>query len=535
MTDTPATTNGSHPAPAFDQVDSDLLMAEIDSLRESLDAAMLELAMEDAEWRRMSASAGQEFSKAGIDKAAELARLMALKNPIVKRGLEVQGNYVFGQGVSIRARAPQLQPLIASFLTRNRDQLFGLQIQLIRDRELACDGNLFLALWTDPLTGDVTIRRIPQQEVVDIITDPEDRAVTQYIKRTWTQKTLQRDGTTKEEQRTALYPDWRYRPRNRPQNFGGTPVMWQAPVYHIAVGAFSDWLFGLSEIYSVIDWARAYKSMLEDWATITRALARFAWKRRTAGTSRAVQAATRQMATTIGQSGQGERNPPPPAGASAIMGGSQEDLEPMKTAGATTKMEDARRLLLMVAAGQGLPETFYGDASVGALATARSLDRPTELKMQARQQLYRETFDDLCAYQLLASARAPRGAVRVAQLATVARAAAAEYLIWRPNSDDPERRPIDAVIEQDWPRIVEPDPKAEVDAVVAAAPRLPSARLVARELLRALRIADADALLAEMFPEGDTPNAKPNRDPDESDNPDDREPEDSDPADTSDA
>jgi hypothetical protein len=34
-------------------------------------------------------------------------------------------------------------------------------------------------------------------------------------------------------------------------------------------------------VYAALDWARAYKEFLEDWASIAKALSRFAWKSRT--------------------------------------------------------------------------------------------------------------------------------------------------------------------------------------------------------------------------------------------------------------
>jgi hypothetical protein len=483
------------------------LATEVDSLREALDAQTLELALEDREWRRLIAGAPQEFSKPGIDRISQLARLMAIKNPLVKRALKVQGSYVFGQGVTLGARHAELQPVMRRFVDLNRDQLFGLQAQLLKDKELACDGNLFLALFTDPLSGAVRVRTIPLEQIVDVVTDPEDRQTVWYYKRSWVERTVDRaTGAPRDTTRTAYYPDWRYRPRTRPPTWGDQDVAWDTPLYHVAVGAFSDWTWGLSEVYAAIDWARAYKEFLEDWATITRALSRFAWKRATRGTSKAVQAAKRQMATTLGTgTGQGETNPPATVGAVAVLG-EGEDLEPMRTSGATTKMEDGRRLLLMVAAATNLPETFFGDSAVGTLATAKSLDRPTELAMSERQQLWREIYADLCDYALREAVRAASRRILarpeltpLRQLGRVERVDdTSEEVVWA--TDPVTGKPVDATVVQTWPPIVEIDPGAEVDTVMAAAPALPDPRLIAQLLLQALRVADADDVLERLFP-----------------------------------
>jgi hypothetical protein len=71
------------------------------------------------------------------------------------------------------------------------------------------------------------------------------------------------------------------------------------------------------------------------------------------------------------------------------MAGEGTELSAVKTAGATTSADEGRRLLLMVCAAFGFPETFFGDTSVGNLATAKSLDRPTELKFRDRQELWK--------------------------------------------------------------------------------------------------------------------------------------------------
>ena len=63
----------------------------------------------------------------------------------------------------------------------------------------------------------------------------------------------------------------------------------------------------------------------------------------------------------------------------------------------------------MVAAATGLPESFFGDVSVGTLATARSLDRPTELKFHSRQTLWADVLRDLLGYVIDQAVTAPRG------------------------------------------------------------------------------------------------------------------------------
>jgi hypothetical protein len=284
-------------------------------------------------------------------------------------------------------------------------------------------------------------------------------------------------------------------------------VVWDAPVYHVKVGGLSDMRFGVPETYSALDWARAYKEFLEDWATIVRAYSRFAFQMTTKGGKKGLAAAKAKLGTTIG-TGARETNPPPNAGSILAVPDGQK-LDPIRTAGATTKAEDGRRMLLMVAAATGLPETFFGDASVGSLATAKSLDRPTELRFCDRQTLWAGIHNDILQYAIDRVAIAPRGKLSGT---------------WVINDEHDERRvvleidpetgePIDRHIDIDFPPVLEHDKKADIEAVIMAATLdgkaaagTISPKVVSRLLLTALGEDDIDDLLDELFPEDEEGN-----------------------------
>ncbi len=71
----------------------------------------------------------------------------------------------------------------------------------------------------------------------------------------------------------------------------------------------------------------------------------------------------------------------------------------------------------MVAAALDLPETMlFGRADVGNLATATTLDRPTELKFLFIQQVWREIITKILRYVLKRSSLAPSGKVKEAKV-----------------------------------------------------------------------------------------------------------------------
>lgn len=463
--------------------------------------ADLELALEDIGWQRLTWQTDQEFSVDGLRRIRYLARLFFLKNPLVKRAVTVQSHYVFGQGVSIASPEPVVNEVIQRFLSdaKNQAELTTHQARIMKEQELALLGDVFFVLFPSRTTGRVLIRTIPPDEVDDIICNPEDAKEPWFYRRRWQATRFDPSGNPIRSSQTAYYPDWRYTPSFKPRNIGQHPVRWESPVYHVKVGGLSDMKFGVSEVYAAIDWARAYKEFLEDWATLTRAYSRWAHKITTKGGSRGIAAAKSKLNTTFGNSGTGTETNPPPLVGSTFLQGEGTNLETMRIGGANVSAEDGRRIMLMVMSAVGLPETFFGDASVGTLATAKSLDRPTELKMVDRRTLWSDVFKNLVSFALYWAARAPGGRL------------AGQVMIEEEEDGTPrltfQGEPIQ--IDVDYPPLLEHDVDEQVGAISQAAPNIPDARLIAKMLLTALGQDDIDSLLDEMFNEDGSPKSPP--------------------------
>jgi hypothetical protein len=167
--------------------------------------------------------------------------------------------------------------------------------------------------------------------------------------------------------------------------------------------------------------------------------------------------------------------------------------------------EDGRRLLLQAIAVSGFPETFYGDVSVGTLATAKSLDRPTELKIIDRQALWADIIKDIFNYVLLQSAKAPKGTIKAPVPKEDDAGEWIEYINW------PEG--IDATIKVQWPPIVEDDVPALVGATIDAATLkgagggIPQ-EVIIRQLLNLLGVPDIDEVMALWLEDEEERTAK---------------------------
>ncbi len=457
--------------------------------------ADLELALEDEGWTQLATFGGHEFSRAGLRKICSLARLMYLKNPLIKRGVDVQTYYVYGQGVNIRAKDPEVNDVIQAFLSdsKNEAELTSHQARMEKERDLQIEANLFFVFFTE--NGRVRVRTIPVDEVDEIICNPEDSKEPWYYVRSWSYQQFDAaTGISAPQERIAYYPDWHYRPasKDRLDKINGHDVMWDTPVYHVTSGGLSRMRFGVSEFYAALDWARAYKEFLENWSTIVKAYARFAWK----ASGMTTQAAMDAVKAKVGSTGSINTNPPPVV-ASTLLEPGNVKMDPIRTAGATTSAEDGRRLLLQVAAIFGIPETFFGDVSVGTLATANSLDRPTELKMVSRQTFWADIHRNILSYVVMQAVKANRltGTVTEEDDGT-------------PQVDLGD---VDPTITVTFPPVLEHDVAESVGAITKAATLdgkmlagtidLPVA---ARMLLNALGEEDIDAILDQQFPAGES-------------------------------
>jgi len=164
-----------------------------------------------------------------------------------------------------------------------------------------------------------------------------------------------------------------------------------------------------------------------------------------------------------------------------------------------------------VAASAGLPESFFGDVSVGTLATARSLDRPTELKFVSRQTLWGDTLQAILYYALVQAVRA--GEIKGNIISDDDGVPQLELPpVVNPDTGEMEER--DLSFNVSFPPVLEHDVTTAVDSIVKAATLGGSAmagtmdkRTVTRLLLTALGEDNIDELLDIIYPpdeEGDT-------------------------------
>lgn len=441
-----------------DQTDGHFALWQTELLYERIAELEDHLHRDEQGWRELGAEGSTEWSKQSVDRLARRCRLYWLSNPLIRRAVNLRVYYTWGQGVDIQADDERQDEALQTLLSDdgNAAELFSDTARLDADVALQTDGQLFAALFTDPQDGSVSVRTVPVEQITDIVADPEDRRRVWFYRRDWTCDEFDvSSGVRRQRQRTVWYPHIDYQPRSKPDSIGGAEVRWDAPMVHITEGALRGQRWAAPVVYPALDWARAHKRFLEDWYTIVRSLSRFAWK--WTGPGRKAAAARSKLATTVSQDDRVDRNPPPPAGSAATVPDGQ-DLVPIPKTGATVAVEDGRQARLMVASALEVPDTFLsGDVDVGNHATARSLDRPTEMMVESRRSLWESFYRRICRYQLDQRVIAPAGG-----LSGTVRRDVAQARRWVEHA-------ADVTLSFDWPPLQEKGAGEQVDALVTAA------------------------------------------------------------------
>ncbi len=446
--------------------------------------ADLELGLEDVGWAQLSGDSDNDLTREGIKRIADMSRMFFLKNPLIRRAVLTQSYYVYGQSVQFKGDTPETDTLIHSFLADpdNQKELTSHQSMIDKETELQVEGNIFFVFFPNPVTGEVKLRSIPPREIQDVIRDPNDSKSPMWYLRRWMVDVLnERTNEMTREMRAMYYPDIDLKRDVLPDMIGDIPVSTER-VYHIKTGGLPDMKFGVPETWAGLDWARAYKTFLENWATIQRALSRFAAKMTTPGGSKGVTSAKDTLNTTQSvANGTSETNPPSVTGSTIVTTPEGIMFEPIRTAGMTTGPEEGRRLLLMVAAATGLPETFFGDLSQGNHATALTMDRPTELKFVERRKMWSMIWRRIFTF---VAEQNQRGIDNI------------EFV-----DEEQAREAVVIKVDITWPPILE----HEIDKILSALAtamdiRGMPERTMAQQVLSAFGIENQEAILDKMFP-----------------------------------
>lgn len=443
----------------------------------------LELALEDQGWQHMITDADSEFSRDGLRNAALAARVMAIANPLIKRGLGVRCGYIFGEGYQLKSENEKVDEVIQRMVMDEGNQraVFGESATEENERTFGTDGNLTFAFFPNPRTGHLRIRTVSFDEMTDVICNPDDKDDPWFYLREYDQTTLTPLGLTVTKRVREYHPALNHRPARKMRKIGEDPIVWDVPFLHVKVNALDGWKFGIGDAYAALPWARTYRDFLADWAVLVKALSQFAFKVSGGSAGKADQ--LRQAIARATRDGV-------PVGSTAALDAGTT-MEAIPKTGATIDSESGKPLAAMVAASLGIPVTvLLGDpGQTGARAVAETLDTPTVNEMQRRRRVWDYVFRQMSKYAIRWAVIAPQGGLN----GVVTRDA------WTDEEIVTLRGKTSVAVETIWPSLADTSTAAAIQAIVNAdgtgkMPPVISLRL----MLEALKVPGIDDILSEF-------------------------------------
>lgn len=376
----------------------------------------LELALQNVEWRREVNLSWLEFSRWGIQQIILISRLYYIKNPIIRRLINIVAYYVMGRGIEISSTDEATNDAIKDYLEANKSMLGQVALAEMVRRSIH-DGNEFVIFFPDTdSTGAAPCRNIDATEIQEIITNPEDSTEEWYFRRTYTIREFEAaTGQTLTKTKEAWYPALGYylsEPAEMAPTINGFEVQWKTPVFHKKYGTVGKWLFGCPPIYPALDWAKASRRYLEACATLAQSMAQFALKFTTKGGQQALAGFKQQMETTVGPQTQLLDQNPPTVPGGTFGSGPGTSLEAFHSRAQGLDPSEWKPFGAMACICLDVPPTWIGDLETANLATATSLDRPTELAMMERQESLREIVVTIMTFALNVQLRAAGGKLR---------------------------------------------------------------------------------------------------------------------------
>ncbi len=334
-----------------------------------------DLTLEDAGWIKLGSNVGADvFSASERKENVQKSRVYAMKDPLGRQSIRLWTDYTFGTGLSWNAKDESAKQVLSDFWDApiNRPVLSA-RGQRKNSDKLLIDGEIFFAVF---LGEPCSIRTVDPLEITEIITDPDDLESVKYYKREWldTKSALQggyyRSIQNKEDK---PYSDTYGRSVKATED---------AIILHLAINTIGQ--RGNPLLLPALEWIKYYRQFLASRIAIMLALARFAWRQKVQGGQAAV--------TTIKAKTQDVL----PAAGATIIENLGVDTQPIRTdSNAQNAYQDGRQIKLQIAAGVGIPEQYFGDISIGNLATAKTVELPLIKQFESYQAIWRDSINDL--------------------------------------------------------------------------------------------------------------------------------------------
>jgi hypothetical protein len=325
-----------------------------------------------------------------VKKMAKICRAVTSINPFVKRAVNARISYVWGDGVEFKC----LDPATEKLLKQNRKRIFSPQAYEELERAAATDGNVFRLI----SVGNEAIIRVPLDEIVGKVSNPDNKEDIWYYKREWvvSKTNLQTGDENEPEPMVKYYPSISHAReledagKALPRNIAGVGVERKFVMQHITVNKQLGWSWGIPDVSAVLYFAQVYKEYLEDNVDLVKAYARIAYqvKANSGATANAAAAALIRQPTRDPLTGKLNDV------GGTMLSNSSTELVPQALNASAVNFENGKPLAAAIASGLEVSlDVVLSDSQTNGQSS--TLDGPTLKAMASRQKLWEESFLEL--------------------------------------------------------------------------------------------------------------------------------------------
>jgi len=314
-----------------------------------------------------------------------ISRRMYHWDVLYKAIIRLWTNFGFGRTVTVVCRDERAQEVWNEFWTADRNSRWlGERIHTLSHR-LLTDGEFFPTIFTNKQTGQSTLRIVKTDQIGEIVALPEDQDTPVWYKRTWVPsgETMSVDW---------YYPHWAASemdkedaPLKERQILADSERASVVMQHALLPGLYPR---GVPLLLAGQLWSREYADFMQDRRAVTKLVAMMAEDMKVKGGSRAVDMAKAFFASSRASGNTSETNPPPAVGAPFIHNEAVDRKRSPLTTGAGDAMNDGAMLLGMVGMAGGIYPHYLGMGEAFRLATATSMEWPTEVQWELYRNLW---------------------------------------------------------------------------------------------------------------------------------------------------
>ncbi len=282
------------------------------------------------------------------------------KNFMVRQVVRLTTAYVVGDGIKVSSTHPWVRGFVDAFQAHRQNKI-GDRLAAWCD-ELTRSGELYVALFPNPVDGMQYVRAVPASQITRVETDPED---------------YERETGYLESIPNQLEPkQWKSKHTAQP----GEPVLLHYTV-NKPVGATR----GESDLTPLLPWARRYTDWLRDRVRFNKIRNELACAEIIIDDDSQVGAKRSQYKSN------------PPTNGSIFVHGRGEELKfPAANIAAFEAEPDGKALRLAAATAADVPLHFFSEGDSATRATAVEMGDPTHRHYRMRQRDFCGILVDLC-------------------------------------------------------------------------------------------------------------------------------------------